>query len=482
MTPLLSACVRTVVAALVLSILAVAPMNAEVVVCVDGAKPRQTIEGFGATTFSLVHSAPLGDPLTPDLRKRAVEACYGQVKLNLGNLEVGFVRRHHAEPGQPPFDTFGSEAMKKGLLDMAQPLGFTGYMLSAKLRGGQPEDEAEQGAAAAAWWRDQYRISPRYLMPFNEPTSGNCEVGRGRTQAVVDIVKALGRRLRQQGFKDMRLVAPCEETVARSLEVAQAILDDPDARPFLGVLGYHVYPYGSPYADVRNILKTSGQGKPVAGEIEVRRRLRDLAAKHGLATWMTEVSHGEAPALGFDLLRGRAIHIHDELVYADAAAFFAMNNLWDLATHRDHFKGRGGDAPDALYTEMDTVVLIDNEKAAVYITGMGYAIGHYARWLRPGSVRLEAESSEPLVQVTAFRDGAAGRLVLVLINNSPHPQAVRVEVKGLALAGKVAGEQSTEKAFWTALEPQTPASATSLGTTLPALSVTSLGAPLAAGK
>jgi O-glycosyl hydrolase len=194
---------------------------------------------------------------------------------------------------------------------------------------------------------------------------------------------------------------------------------------------------------------------------------------------MTEVSHGEAPALGFDLLRGRAIHIHDELVYADAAAFFAMNNVWDLVTHRDHFKGRGGDAPDALYTEMDTVVLIDNEKAAVHITGMGYAIGHYARWLRRGAVRLEAESADPLVQVTAFRGDSPKRLVLVIINNSQHAQTVLVDVKGLGLSGKVTGEQSTEKAFWKALEPRETTSAVSFAAALPPLSVTSLAAPLA---
>ena len=467
------------IAVLATCVLAVGSAAAEVVVTVDNSKPRQVMEGFGATTFSLVHSGPLGDTLTPDLRQRAIEACYGQVKLNLGNLEIGFVRRHAAAPGSPKFDTFGSEAMKKGLIDPARPLGFADYMLSAKLRNGKPEDCAEQGGAVAVFWRDQFRISPRYLMPFNEPTSGNCEVGRGQTGTVVAILKALGKRLREVGFKDTLFVAPCEETVARSLEVARAILDDPDARAYLGAVGYHCYPYGSPYADVRNILKTSGQGKPVAGEIEVRGRLRDLAAKHGLATWMTEVSHGEAPALGFDLLRGRAIHIHDELVYADAAAFFAMNNLWDLATHRDHFKGRGGDAPDALYTEMDTVVLIDNEKATVHITGTGYAIGHYARWLRRGAVRLEAESADPLVQVTAFRDDGPKRLVLVVINNSQHAQTVRVDVKGLGLSGKVAGEQSTKKAFWKALEPRETTSASSFAVTLPPLSVTSLAAPLA---
>ena len=39
---------------------------------------------------------PLGDTLTPELRRRAIEAAYGQVKLNGGNLNVNFVRATHA--------------------------------------------------------------------------------------------------------------------------------------------------------------------------------------------------------------------------------------------------------------------------------------------------------------------------------------------------------------------------------------------------
>jgi hypothetical protein len=55
-------------------------------------------------------------------------------------------------------------------------------------------------------------------------------------------------------------------------------------------------------------------------KVAVRRSLRDLGRKYALPVWMTEVSHGDVPALSFDGLLGRAIHIHDELVYANAAA------------------------------------------------------------------------------------------------------------------------------------------------------------------
>ena len=66
---------------------------------------------------------------------------------------------------------------------------------------------------------------------------------------------------------------------------------------------------------------------------------------------------------------------------------------------------------------------------------MGYAIGHYARWVRRGAVRIEAESSDPLVQVTAFRDDADKRLVLVVINNAHESQQLSDQREGLILGG-----------------------------------------------
>ena len=78
-------------------------VRAEVSIRVDGTRTRQTVEGFGATTMSLVYEGPLGDTLSPELRRQAVEAAYGQVKLNGGNLNVNFVRPVHnaAQGGRP---------------------------------------------------------------------------------------------------------------------------------------------------------------------------------------------------------------------------------------------------------------------------------------------------------------------------------------------------------------------------------------------
>jgi len=291
---------------------------------------------------------------------------------------------------------------------------------------------------------------------------------------VRDIIKCAGARLVATGFSGVKFVVPNEETVRHTISVARVILEDPEARKYVAAIGYHVYPYGSPYASVPRILRASGRGAPDPRSIRERRELRELCRRFHVPAWMTEVSHGEVDPRSFDHLRGRAIHIHDEMLYAGAAAFYGMNAMWDRKTHAAHFAGRGGEDPDGYLTEQDTIVLIDNDARTVRITGMGYAIGHYARWIGRGALRLEAVSGDPLVQVTAFRDGR--RLVLVVINNASGEQGLDVTISGIEVSGTVTGEQSREHVRWQALKPFPVRSPGRIRTNIPGRSVTTLAA------
>jgi O-glycosyl hydrolase len=225
-------------------------------------------------------------------------------------------------------------------------------------------------------------------------------------------------------------------------------------------------------------LHASGKGKPDRESLEQRRRLRDLARRFNVPLWMTEVSHSEVDPRSFDHLRGRAIHIHDEMVYADAAAFYGMNAMWYQKTHADHFAGRGGEDPQHFFTEQDTIVLIDNQARRVLITGMGYAIGHYARWIKRGANRLDAVTDDPLVQVTAFRNFFPSNLVLVAINNSPHPRTLNVNLDSVFLHGQVRGEQSHGHQRWQPLRKLDLQARDRFQATVPGLSVTTFAADL----
>ena len=64
----------------------------------------------------------------------------------------------------------------------------------------------EQVALGACFWRERYQLVPRFIMPFNEPTSGNGELAGGNAKEVAEVVRAIGQRLRAEGFADVKLV------------------------------------------------------------------------------------------------------------------------------------------------------------------------------------------------------------------------------------------------------------------------------------
>src|SRR6476659_4832861 len=176
---------------------------------------------------------------------------------------------------------------------------------------------AEYVVSAVLKWRDVTGEIPRYHHLFNEALFGNKDLRGGTAKEMADIVKRAGARLRSAGMPT-RFVIPSEYSPAQSLALAKAILADPNARQYVGAIGYHPYPYESAYSSMPSILAESGTGRPDAASVADRRALRDLGRKYNLPVWMTEVSHGDLDPRSVDALRARAIEIHDELVYADA--------------------------------------------------------------------------------------------------------------------------------------------------------------------
>ena len=337
------------------------------------------MDGFGATHLSLIYES-VGDVLSPELRAQAIDAVYNQVGINLGNLEGALLEspgnfEQRTNDNDDPFtinwenfQSFNSDNLKAQVLGSDSPR-FDQYFLGQKInvRWSSPwldelrntdynrylDEAAEQVVASQIYWRDTYGIVPKYQMLFNEPLSGNTELLNGTSKDLVDIVKRAGARLRNEGFSQIKFVVPNEETELKSLDSARVILADPEARSYVGVIGYHTYPYGSTYASIPNILSTSGSGIPSPKAISWRNHLSELAQQYELPLWMTEVSHGNVDPLSFDALRGRAIHIHDELIYANASAYFGMNNMWDTTSHQLHFGN------DAIFSGEGDIVLID---------------------------------------------------------------------------------------------------------------------------
>ncbi len=464
---------------------------AEVRVEVNAASAHQVMEGFGATTVPLIYQNGADDKLPPPLRTRALEAAYRDVRLTLGNVGIGRWEPENDDPdpmhlNEAALELNGLRTINEKLLTPARALGADGLypgngisLFAAEWL--QPiratdynrylDECAEYVVSTVLKWRDITGEIPRYHHLFNEALYGNVDLRGGSAKEITDIVKRAGARLRTAGMPTKFVIAS-EYSAAQSAAVAREVLADPNARQYVGAIGYHPYPYESPYASMANILAGPGVGRPDAASLADRRALRDLGRQYNVPVWMTEVSHGGLDPRSMDALRARAIEIHDELAYANASAFFGMHEMWDSKSNTEHFG-----AERSLLKEEDTIVLVDIEASSVLITGTGYAIGHFARWVQRGALRVEASTDDPLVMVTAFTDNKRGKASFVIINNAAETRTVRVHVNGLAFTGSLEGEQSVGDVRWKALARIAPSgdAKDAFVVTVPARSVTSVG-------
>ncbi|WP_303286353.1 hypothetical protein [Marinobacter sp. SS8-8] len=471
-------------------------MDVPVTVRIDNAIEYQEMAGFGATTLAGIMLTPNGprDMLGATLRHQAIKAVYHDVGLTLGSLELWLEPANdNNDPmlvNKDGFQWETSNAMHDLLVRPARAYGFSNYSLGLKIDMRRElrwmeelrerdysrylQEVAEYVAAGVSHWQEITGAAPRLITLFNEPLSGNRELRGGSKQEVVDIIKSAGERLRAEGFARTRFIVPAEETVAKSIDTIESILADEDARSHIGALAYHAYPYDSAYSSVRRILQTSGRGLPDHEEVRVRQRIYELAARYDIPVWMTETSEGpgraDYPFGSPENLRARANHIHDELVYANASAYFAMYDMWDRQSHDAHFSQRGID----FFSESSHIVLIDQKTSEVHISGIGYAIGHFARWITPGLLRIDAVSDNKLVKVVAFRSNRNNELVLVIINNGDFEADIDVSLENMGLRGAVNGEYSDTSNRWKKLAPLTPLNNTRFRLTVSPVSVTSL--------
>jgi hypothetical protein len=474
----------------------IGPAAGPTTVVIDAAATRQTWHGVGAN----VRAPVLGggrDVMPAAARAKAADLLFRAIGIRVGKLDSqllespGSYAQRRNDNDNPlalswsGFQTAALDSVRRTVLDLPEAKPFDGFQIGqmvntrwaspwlAALRGRDYQryldEAAEQTVAACTYWRRVHGRVPDLWQLFNEPLTGNREVAGGSRRDLVDLVTRAGARLAQEGCGNVRFVVASEETEEESYNSAAAILQDPDARRYVGAIGYHVYPYGSVYSRISRILDTTGMGRPDASRVEQRRRLRDLAKRYGVPVWMTEVSHGGVDARSYQAFRGRAIHIHDELEFADAAAFMGMNTLWDMTSHAEHFRTSAG-----FFDSEGDILLYDNRRDEIVITGLGYAMGHYARWIPSGAIRVEATSGDPLLLVSAFRVDAQQRLVAVLINNASTARRVAMTLQGLTADGPVRGEQSTSHNYWVPLSAPPNAVKSRVEIVLPALSVTTL--------
>lgn len=441
-------------------------------ITINTARVRQSLDGFGSAHYLNILA---DNRMTDDQWRRAVTGLVTEIGAvtGVGPPPVEYTIPKPLAPGirfSRPIDFTGVETLFR-LFNRFSPAGIGDLYPTANINtiwhhgwltdlksNDYPrylDEIAGKAVATVADWATRNGREPEYLQLWNEPLSGNRELAGGTVEDLIASIKHTGKRLREAGYSQVRLVVPNEETVRRTLEDMRAIGEDEEALGYIGAIGYHVYPYGSHYSYIPCLLVTRAQGKLPDALIRERLELRSLSRRLGIPVWMTEVSNGYSPAGpraakesyvpdSIDWVIGRAIHIHDEFRYAGAAAFYGMLAVWTDAADREHFAPFGGSRN--LRSDGDSLILVDTAADEVIITATGRAIGHYGRWLRRGARYVEAESSNPFVLVSPFLD--RDRLVAVLVNTASTKSRVTITLEGSSFSGTVTGEQSRADAQW----------------------------------
>jgi O-glycosyl hydrolase len=180
--------------------------------------------------------------------------------------------------------------------------------------------------------------------------------------------------------------------------------------------------------------------------------MRELARRYGLHLWMTEYESPDYTDWSHSLDWAQRMH-----TLLTTGGVNAIDYLWA-------FYGS--------WTRPATMVSIDFDNG-VYrsfeLTPVYWITGQYSRFVRPGYRRVQSSPEQGSVETTAFT--GAGRVVVVCVNPSGSPQAVRLLIHGGRIARTASAVRSSPTEHWRTL-PIVPVRNGAFAVTLQAESVT----------
>ena len=222
---------------------------------------------------------------------------------------------------------------------------------------------------------------PEAASPWDANTYAPLRMGK--------VLEAVAQRIVADGHST-RLHGP-DNAIASFLPVfLPALLAKPIVLSLFDAVGFHLYG-GTFYPDSSTI---AADVAPVAN-----------AAPAGMPLWMTEFSN--------TTFRGYGSHDEGiwqaELIHESLLSGVSMYVMWNL-----YRPGGPGEA---------AIVIPTTPGAHGYtVTPKYWTLRQYAKYVRPGAVRIEASSGDADLLVSAFRDDTVGKLVAVVINRAAAPR------------------------------------------------------------
>lgn len=422
---------QTLLGRLLLTLLLIAGARADVSVTVDDTIRHQTIDGFG-TCLAWWLEKPYSDPKFRELYYRDLGCSILRMEFHPNALEREVTLSDDIDanirlfnfkaPGVKVFGEFAQAGMKLKLdefkligslwtpphwMKTGATLNKQGQSCGGQLKMGD-EDLLQFARYVAAfcrgfekeWGVPVYAISIQNELRFREPYNSCVYTPAGYAQALAAVArefKRCGITTRLIGPEDVGVGPPGDDFfLKQQMSFIDAARQNKDAWSALEILAIHGY---------------SGDGvSPLGSTGENWAHYWDAIKPFNKRSWQTEAS-GQSPNWtwkGKDGDRGAfsiAVSIHEALVRGNVSAWL----YWQLS--------------DGARVGAQTLAR-DAE-----ITGPKYAVArHFFRFVRPGSVRVDAKSSEPLVMCSAFLDEARKGAVCQLINASGSDQVLFVKV------------------------------------------------------
>ena len=393
---------------------------------------RQTIQGFGSSERSWTdpHLAKSPNVDVPtSAQDQILTSLYGDLGLTRARSII--------DPGIQPspgasFNFAAKTDAQAAFVEQAKRYGLRTFFpapvyLENWMQPNDPGPYVDWAMALLRRWR-ALGATPPYYSVLNEP-----QVAKDfPPQWLHDVVVQLGQRMRADGFKT-KLVIPDDENPIDAYRRAEAVLQDPLARQYVGAVAFHIYRIGGP----------SDWAK-----------LHQLASRHGLPLWMTE--YWSPSYTSYDGAFQWAVAMHNLLTIGDVSA---IDYIWG-------FFGdwAGGAAAAPITIHFDSGRFVSWSKTPVY-----YFTGQYSKFVRPGFRRVAASSSDSSVLVSGYRGGK--RAVAVVVNTASDRRALELRFTGGRVAKKVAVVQTTS-ASGLLPRPALRVHSGTIRTTLPPQSVT----------
>jgi O-glycosyl hydrolase len=243
------------------------------------------------------------------------------------------------------------------------------------------EEFAEEVVSMAMYARTKARINFTYFGPLNETDCYPAEGPRIDPVEAPRVFNAISHRLRQEGLGDVRLVVA--EQCNLDSNYVGPILDSPDLMRQVGVFGFHSYGNASLTPHIQ--------------------RLDATRYRNTVRVWLTE--YGDLN----DLDQTAANEWTNFSVAATSRALRALNEGASAALFWDAY-----DNYHEHYPRFTHYGLVRNSDHMYMPKKRYYAAKQLYHFVRPGSQRVDAVSSDPRgLLVSAFHDPSRGEFILV---------------------------------------------------------------------